>query len=349
MSGLDALPDAPTVAQIVIATTGESPSDLRIVGRGETSLAWRVEVDRPVEGGAYCVLIGLPSTTGAREDGDAGDAPGTGGQIEARAAVTSALRERDPRCPEVLGTAESEDVPERLRYWRWLVTSWMRGAPLEDASGMTPAVAREVGEVLAALHAIPVSGHGLLADSPHQGEEPIGLRGASDVAGAAFTSRWGSALWPFDGRPLAAHPLVRVAPQLALPVGELRGPLLAYADQGARAVCHTDFSPAHLWVEEGRLAGLIDFGDAAVLPPATDVALFASTYGWESADALLEGYTANSVMRDIRRAEAYQLAVLIALQRIEKHVQARPDEARVRAAVDFLQATLPRAVRRTDA
>lgn len=335
MAGLTTLPDAPAIAQMVMAVTGDQPTDLRIAGQGVTAVAWRVEVDAPVEGGAYCVMVGLPT------HGPESEWPGAGGQIEARASVLRVLRERDDRGPEVLGTSASDGVPERLRRWSWMVTSWMRGAPLAAADEITAEVARDVGELLARLHAIPVTGHGLLAD------EPGALRGASDDPGAHFTSRWGQALWPFDGRPLAAHPLIGVAPALALQVGTLREQLLAYETQGARAICHTDFSPGHLWVEGGRLTGLIDFGDAAVLPPATDLAVFAATYGWDATEALLEGYASNSVLRDIRRAEAYQLAVLVALQRIEKATTFRPDPARVQRAVAFLEATLPHAVRRT--
>ena len=333
MSGLDTLPDAPTVAQMVIAATGESPSDLRIVGQGVTAVAWRVEAD----GRPYCVLIALPP------HGPESDWPGAGGQMEARAAVLEALRARDPRAVEVLGTATSEGVPERLRRWSWMITSWMPGAPLASAEEMTPEAARELGALLAALHAIPASGHGLLADTREE------IRGASDDPGAHFTSRWGQELWPFDGRPLVAHPLARIAPALVMQVSPLREQLLAYVDQGARAVCHTDFSPGHVWTEDGHLTGLIDFGDAAVLPPAIDLALFASVYGWELTEPLLEGYASNSVLRDIRRAEAYQLGVLIALQRVEKYVRFKPDEARARKAVAFLEATLPQAIRRTDA
>lgn len=337
MAGLDTLPDAPAVAQMVIASTGDTPSELRIVGQGVTAVAWRVEADH----GPYCVLVALPP------QGPESEWPGAGGQIEARAAVLEALRERDPRRVEVFGTATSEGVPERLRRWSWMVTSWMPGEPLPDASAMTPEVARQLGALLATLHAIPVAGYGMLADArPAPGEA---LRGASDVPGTGLTSRWGQELWPFDGRPLTAHPLVQVAPHLVLPVSPLRDQLLAWAEQGARALCHTDFQPAHVWVEDGRLAGLIDFGDASVLPPAIDLALFASVYGWDLTDALLEGYTANSVLRDLRRAEACQLAVLVGLQRIEKYTKRRPDEARTRRAVAFLEATLPQAVRRTDA
>ena len=333
MRGLDSLPDAATVAQIVIAATGESPDDLRIVDRGVTAVGWWVEAP----GGPYCVLVGLPPQMAGVEQAEIGP------QFEARAALLTALRERDTRCPEAIATSESPGVPERLRRWPWMVTDWMPGEPLADASAMTPALAREVGELLAQLHSIPASGYGMLTASES------GLRGESEVPAGGLQSRWGQPLWPFDGRPLAAHALVRVAPAHVLAVAAMREQLLGYGDGGARAICHTDLNPGHVWVEDGHLAGLIDFGDAAVLPPAIDVAYFAYVYGWDSTEHLLGGYARNSVLRDIRRAEAYQLGVLLALQRIEKYGIRQPDPARVARAVAFLEATLPHASRRTDA
>ncbi|MDA0814997.1 MAG: aminoglycoside phosphotransferase family protein [Chloroflexi bacterium] len=333
MSGLESLPDAATVAQIVIAATGESPDDLRIVDQGVTSIGWRIEAP----GGPYCVLVGLPPPVVGTEQVQIGP------QFEARAALLTALRERDTRCPKVLATSSAPDVPERLRRWPWMVTDWMRGEPLADVSAMTPDLARDVGELLAHLHALPADGYGLLVDA--EGAS----RGVSDDPGDGLTSRWGPELWPFDGRPLAAHSIVQVAPGLVLAVAALREQLLAYAEAGARAICHTDLNPGHVWVEDGRLAGLIDFGDAAVLPPAVDIASFAYSYGWTAVEALLEGYAPNRVLRDIRRAEAYQLGVLLALQRIEKYRRFQIDPARVAHAVSFLDDTLPHAVRRTDA
>lgn len=333
MSGLDSLPDAPTVAQIVIAATGISPDDLRIVGSGVTAVGWRVKAS----GGPYCVLIGLPSPAPGVEQASIGP------QFEARAALLAALRERDERCPEVLATSSMPGVPERLRRWPWMVTSWTPGEPLGDASEMTPSLAREVGELIAHLHAIPVSGHGLLVDE--DGE----LRGVASDPEAGLFSRWGAGLWPFDGRPLVAHSIVQVAPSLVLPVATMREQLLAYAGAGARAICHTDLNPGHIWAAEGRLTGVVDFGDASVLPPATDIASFAYSYGWDATEHLLEGYATNRVLRDIRRAEAYQLGVLLGLQRIEKYRRLRPDAERAARAAAFLEETLPHAARRADA
>ncbi len=56
MPGLTSMPDAPTVARIVIAATGESPNELRIIGSGVTAVGWRADTD----GGSYCVLVATP-------------------------------------------------------------------------------------------------------------------------------------------------------------------------------------------------------------------------------------------------------------------------------------------------
>ncbi len=113
------------------------------------------------------------------------------------------------------------------------------------------------------------------------------------------------------------------------------------------SVCHTDLNGAHVLVDDdGRLASVIDFGDAAIVPPAFDIASFAFFFGWDRVDSLLDGYTTNGVFKDIRRTEAHQLAVVLALQKIEKHTTELPDEAKVASTITFLEQTLPLAVRR---
>lgn len=93
-----------------------------------------------------------------------------------------------------------------------------------------------------------------------------------------------------------------------------------------------------------RLGGLIDFGSAWVAPPACELASFAAFYGWPLTRALLEGYEASGVMREVRLAEAYQLAIVVALHRIRRAVEeSHPLRQRW---LDFLEVTLPLAMRR---
>ncbi len=138
-----------------------------------------------------------------------------------------------------------------------------------------------------------------------------------------------------------------LAPQLVTTTSQLRELLLRFELQRTEFVlCHTDLNPQHILTSCDRLSGVIDFGDAAIVPPAFDIASFAYYFGWQSTEALLEGYTNNNILRDIRRAEAQHLSIPLALQKIEKHAVAIPDEDRLATAMTFLKETLPVAARR---
>lgn len=50
--------------------------------------------------------------------------------------------------------------------------------------------------------------------------------------------------------------------------------------QEPAALCHTDLHAGQLRWQGGRLQALLDFGDAAVGPPAWDVASVAYFHGW---------------------------------------------------------------------
>jgi aminoglycoside phosphotransferase (APT) family kinase protein len=222
-----------------------------------------------------------------------------------------------------------------------MVSSWETGVALEGP--MPDAVAHDLGELVAQLHQVPSTGYGMLVDTTEE------VRGATSDPDEAFTSRWGAGTWPYNGLPLSTHPIVRAAPHLVMPAAALREQLLAYADVPAHAVCHTDLNRSNYLVEDGRLSALIDFGDAAIEPVAFDIASFAFYEGWEAAERFLEGYASNSVLRDIRRAEAQQLSVVLALQKIHKNATRRPDAKRLQDAIAFLEETLPLASRRADA
>jgi len=54
-------------------------------------------------------------------------------------------------------------------------------------------------------------------------------------------------------------------------------------------VSHTDLHEQKLLTHAGRLAALLDSGDASVGPAAWDVASFAYFHGWPQATVLLRG------------------------------------------------------------
>ncbi|GMU40516.1 MAG: hypothetical protein AMXMBFR23_13820 [Chloroflexota bacterium] len=334
MPGLTSMPDAATVARLVTVVTGESPDDLRPLGQGVTAAGWRVDA----RGGPYCVLIGLPREVQAAQGRD--QPP----QFGARHAVLAALEGETSLVPRAIATSVDPAQPDPLGgRWAWQVTSFLPGEAA-TTEAVTPDVARDLGALLARLHAVPLEGYGLLDDTVD------GVRGQSGDRLAGLLGRYPAGLWPFDGRPLLAHPVARLAPDLIAPLSTLREPLLRYAEPPAAvAVCHTDLNATHLLMQDGRLSGLIDFGDAAILPPAFDIASFAYFLGWPLTDALIEGYATNRILREIRLVEAHQVAVVLALQKVEKSSRAG-DEVRLRHALEVLRATLPLATaRRSDA
>lgn len=316
------------VAAIVTAVVGDPPERVTALGSGVTTEGWRADTGD----GPLAVLVDLPNESRPVH------ARGASAGYEARHALLERLHPLDGRVPRPLATNRSEGIDDPLGgALSWAVTELSQGTPFHEAGSPVEA-ARDLGGLLARLHALPVERYGMLEQTREA------LRGVADGLVEGILSRW-PGLWPFDGAPLLAHPVVKVAPALLAELSALREQLLRYADVDHVAVCHLDLHGEHILVREGRLSGLFDFGDACIVPPAFDIASFAYHNGWLLVEALVEGYESNRIMREVRLAEAQQLAVALALQKVGKYT-IYPNEARSARALTFLEETLPLALRR---
>lgn len=94
-----------------------------------------------------------------------------------------------------------------------------------------------------------------------------------------------------------------------------------------------------LLIAGGRLAALLDFGDAAIGPPAWDIASFAYFHGWRLAQAVLTGYTRGEELRRGLYEEARTFAVLLALHHASRSVTLQQPQ-RMDSAISFLRRTL---------
>lgn len=318
MAGLDELPDAQTVARIAKLAAGVEPRGARPIGDGGSTIAWRVESD----GNAVIVLVQNP-----------GDVPPP--RYAAQLALLDRLHPLDQRVPRPFGTSHDEDLAGIVSTdLQWAVVGEIAGEPGE-AEDLTPAGARDLGELLAKLHSIECAGYGWPEDRRDA------LRGeASDMA-AGLLQRW-PAPWPFDGSAVISHPVTRQAPHLLEDLAKLREPLLGFTGVDLAVPLHCDLNAGNLLLLDGRLSGVIDFGDLFIGPPALDIASFAYFHGWERVEPLLEGYTSNGVMRDVRRAEAQMLSVVIALHQLQK--QGAGAGRKFGDPIAFLEETLPLAV-----
>jgi len=101
----------------------------------------------------------------------------------------------------------------------------------------------------------------------------------------------------------------------------------------------TDLHEGQLLVADGRLVGLLDFGDATVGPPWWDIASFAYFHGWCLAKEVRAGYTLDPSSRREILAKARRFAILIALHRASRPVTLQRPR-RMQDAPRFLRLTL---------
>ncbi|MFC4638585.1 phosphotransferase family protein [Deinococcus hohokamensis] len=146
-----------------------------------------------------------------------------------------------------------------------------------DGGAPTGAGWADLGQALQALHALPHSGFGLLEDRPDR------LKGQATSAAEGLLTRL-SGGWPLTPAPLTEEPLVAAAPDLCAPLARREAALRALP-AGRGVVSHTDLHAGQVLWRGGRLAGLLDFGDAAVGPVVWDSASLAFFHGWAASEA----------------------------------------------------------------
>ncbi|MEZ4501898.1 MAG: aminoglycoside phosphotransferase family protein [Dehalococcoidia bacterium] len=318
MAGLDTLPDATRIAMLVRDVTGEEPRGVRPLGAGESSMAWRVETEtRPL-----VVLHEKPAVEWP---------PHLAMQIAILGALEGAGEIATPR--PVASSVDPEFEDAATFDLEWAIVSEAAGAPIGERP-LTPDAARGLGATLARLHGVEVGGFGRLENRLDA------LEGAAGDMASGLLSRW-PGLWPFDGRPLIAMPVARVAPRLIASMAPIEPALQRFGALTSGVLLHGDLNPAHVWVDEDEaFTSLIDFGDAFVGPPAADIATFAYFSGWDCARWLLEGYTEEPMLRELRLDEARLFSVAYALHRINRGAQ-QGDDRHLQRSLDFLDATLP--------
>ncbi|WP_165795220.1 phosphotransferase family protein [Deinococcus koreensis] len=201
-------------------------------------------------------------TDGARVLRLAAPRAGESARLTVQAAIQRSLIAAGVPTPQVLevGTLDSGR------------TYLLEGLAQGDDSGPAAQGWADLGRALAALHALPRSGYGLLEDRDDE------LRGVARTLGGGLLSRL-NLTWPFDASDPNAQALIAAAPDLLAPLLDVRAELLGLTGRPA-ALCHTDLHGEQFRWQGGRLTALLDFGDAAVGPPEWDVASLAFFHGW---------------------------------------------------------------------
>jgi aminoglycoside phosphotransferase (APT) family kinase protein len=110
------------------------------------------------------------------------------------------------------------------------------------------------------------------------------------------------------------------------------------ASLGTRALCHSDLHREHLYLKEGRLAAVIDFGDLCLLPPAWEFAILARYYGWPVVLKMLKVYAPDNHEAFLRQALA--LGLIVAMYKFNRQYKSHAPIILRAQELYFLQTTL---------
>ena len=103
------------------------------------------------------------------------------------------------------------------------------------------------------------------------------------------------------------------------------------------ALCHGDLKASHILVDAGRLAGVIDWGDAVVADPRWDIARFAPRADTTSV-SLLEGYRPDrATIDELDWCIPLYAALWMLVDACVAHSLGRPAEATLLEAMAYLQ------------
>jgi aminoglycoside phosphotransferase (APT) family kinase protein len=212
---------------------------------------------------------------------------------ESNPAKRAALVNHEARLLETVAGISTLPVPEpefTVPHQGCLAYFKLPGTPLldiphEQRSAYAPSIGSALGELLAALHSVPV---GRMADLVDADAQPLdGWR--ADAAGLVESLG--------DGIPEARRPAI--ASFLAAPPPP---------EPSSLVFSHNDLGIEHVLVDpaDGSVSGIIDWGDAAITDPAYDFGLLYRDLGPAALQAALESYRQDADLARIRgRAEFY--------------------------------------------
>jgi aminoglycoside phosphotransferase (APT) family kinase protein len=173
------------------------------------------------------------------------------------------------RVPAVIGYEPFDPVLERSL----MLTTAIPGASLDDESASNPSpIHSEAGADLARINQMPVDGFGWIRrDAPL----PTYLSGTFPT-------------WPEFAADLTSRPLDPWfdAPTIAR-ITALA--CVAPADPHRAVLAHGDFDPSHIFTQDGRYTGVIDFGEIRGAEPTFDLGHLA-LHAPDALPAILQGY-----------------------------------------------------------
>ena len=306
-------PSARDIENLLYQLSRKRGWDLRLLGSGASSVAWQAEF-----GNEHWIIRAMPAESAKPMS------------YPQEFAVSKRLFQAGFPVPEPLQHS-AETALEGLDF-AWTISRKAEGAGINKAN-LSDEAGEDLARMLAFLHALPAEGWGWLhlKQGRFVGEKATPLDGARE--------RWQAhPLWPLDKSRLESHPASYNAPFFLPSLKRLMPELMRAASLGTRAVCHSDLHREHLYIKEGRLSAVIDFGDVCLLPPAWEFAILARYYGWPAVLKMLRVYAPNNVEGLLRQALA--LGMIVAMYKFNRRYQSQAAVILRAQELYFLQQTL---------
>ncbi|MEM7319870.1 MAG: aminoglycoside phosphotransferase family protein, partial [Pseudomonadota bacterium] len=215
---------------------------------------------------------------------------------------------------------------------RWCLEPFAVGRHPHRAM-LLPATCRKLGQVLAALHAIPVWNFGRPA---RLGRNLVIGRAKDPVAGVA--QRFENPI-PDTWAHGHAHPVLSAIP-------DMRDIILAHLDQvtgrvrlGNSVICHSDLHERQMMCDGDDLVALIDFGDASLLDHHWDFGSLLYFHGPDVFRNVLAAYSRADWSAEVDPDLAMSFSVAVAMHHASR-ARLPGKTHRLHRAVRYLQTTI---------
>jgi aminoglycoside phosphotransferase (APT) family kinase protein len=304
--------------QILAEKLLEQPiRDVKKLGSGATSTAWSISC-----GSEQFIFRATHSTT---------NRPIT---YRSEFMILQALQNKGLPVPEALYNSyeQSFDFDESISAWA--ITRTIAGQAILQKK-LSPQVATQLGKFLATLHDLPCSNFGRLD------EESKTLKGQQISQVEGICARWCWAqLYPFDNSSLSDNPITIMASDLLSPLIAIEEKLWDISRESKAVITHSDLYGEHIFIANGELSGIIDFGASFIATAAWDFAVLAYYHGWKVLDFILNSYTSIMTQRRHLREQAHYLAIVVGLYKLEKAVRLKNDIKKQERIIQFISETM---------
>jgi len=281
---------------------------------GATSRAWRVKH------GNVNIIIRMVR-------------PGTGRPVTylSEFEIYRQLKSKRSPIPEPIATYKDVQIDGVITPWA--VTKSIQGRALKS-DRLTPKVAHDLGRALATIHSLPIKKYGRLE------ERKNGIYGQQYTPRQGILARWcWGHLWPFDETLLkrnAAYNLLACLESRILQYGDI---INSIGDDENVVLVHSDLHGEHIFVQNDRLSGIIDFGAAFIGVAEWEFAKLGFHFGWGNVKHIFEAYNSKT-HSGILPHRNYLIGLAFGLYKIHRYANEDAPKYKIEKGVNFIICTL---------